>query len=182
MKKKVIIIAIIVFLLQLIFVMNVFASDYMWSYFPDIPSEFSNYEYRVIVYDPPYGDYKLFVSNEPFCATSSHIFTDGYIKGKYCYIDDIEWSSHTYTTQKSYPYHDILLSTHDIYTDRSLTDVFFSATREMSTIQKTLTQHPPHTQMSPLIRGISPFLIGLLIALVGFSKALQFLFKTLRKA
>ena len=45
-----------------------------------------------------------------------------------------------------------------------------------------LTQVDPLTQMTPLIRGISPFLIGLLIALVGFWKAWQFLFKTLRKA
>lgn len=76
---------------------------------------------------------------------------------------------------------EILQSSHDIYTDSSLTSVFFSATRK-TPMQETLTQHPPLTLMNPLIRGISPYLIGLLIVLAGFLKGLQLLFKTLRKA
>ena len=93
---------------------------------------------------------------------------------------DTEWEfrwetdkirSEKINTENTYYKYEIIRSNFTIYYINGET-VFFSV----------LTQVDPLTQMTPLIRGISPFLIGLLIALVGFWKAWQFLFKTLRKA
>ncbi len=94
------------------------------------------------------------------------------------WLPDIqEWGESKYTER--FQFNSILQSNANIYTDFDKTSVFFSPP---ITLSRVLDQHPPLTLMSPLIRGISPFLIGLLIALVGFWKAWQFLSRTLRKA
>ena len=77
----------------------------------------------------------------------------------------------------------ILYANHDIVNISNDT-VFFSKTLPVSQkdLKEVLEENPPLTLMTPLIRGIIPFLIGLLIASVAFWKGWQFLFKTLRKA
>ena len=114
--KKIFIILMMLMVLM-VFNINVYASDYKWSDFPNIPSQFSNDIYRVILYDPPYGDYKLFVSDEPFYNVNElrYICSDGFQRGKYYYMGYDDWSEYTYDTQQPYGYTDILLSTHDIY-------------------------------------------------------------------
>jgi hypothetical protein len=98
----------------------------------------------------------------------------------YKWLPDIqEWGEQE--KRDNYLFGQILQSNVDIYSDKDKTSVFFSL-ETLSPLRRVLTQHPPLTLMTPLMRGIIPYLIGLLIALVGFWKAWQFLFKTLRKA
>ena len=77
----------------------------------------------------------------------------------------------------------LLYANHDIINDFNGT-VFFSKTLPVSQkdMKEVLKENPPLSLMSPLIRGIIPYLIGLVIASVGFWKAWQFLSKTLQKA
>ena len=88
-----------------------------------------------------------------------------------------EWGQ---TENREFYFKEILQSNVNIYSDAYKTSVFFSPPKLI--LPPVLTQHQPLTLMTPQIRGISPFLIGLLVALVAFWKACQFLFKTLRKA
>lgn len=97
------------------------------------------------------------------------------------WLPDIqEWGESNYT--KFFEFNSILQSNANIYTDYDKTDVFFSPPPPPITLSRVLSQQPPLTLMTPLIRGISPYLIGLVIASVGFWKGWQFLSKTLRKA
>ena len=183
-NKNKIIVSIIIMLMMLI-IMSV--SSLAWVGYPNTPSSElfdESYIYQVI-YDHGSDVIYLAVSQTPFyiyqdrwnnyrIRTSSDIYTIKYENGNWDYWRNLGTGQHPGITE-------ILESTHDVYTDSTLQDVFFSATRIIPTLE-TLTKHPPLTLMTPLIRGIIPFLIGLLIASVGFWKAWQFLFKTLRKA
>ncbi|NMD38392.1 MAG: hypothetical protein GYA87_06925 [Christensenellaceae bacterium] len=180
----------IISILMLLVIIVIMALPAMaWDGYPDTPiysdKYDSSYIYQAIIYDSG-SSYKtmLVVSQTPFylianpystrIRSSSKLYVLKYDNGNWLY-----WMSPGST--QGIAFEDILQSTHDIYTDSSLTSVFFSATRK-TPMQETLTQHPPLTLMTPLIRGISPYLIGLLIVLAGFLKGLQLLFKTLHKA
>ena len=178
-SQKTIVAIIIIILLSII--MSV--SSLAWEGYPNTPisDKYDNsYIYQVIF---KWGNnIWMVVSQNPFyrsytyndkLETGSTVHLIKYVNGNW------EYYSNLGTVGKAYD--EILQSTHDIYTNSTKSNVFFSATR-LTTIQKTLIQHPPLSLMNPLIRGITPFLIGLVIALVAFWKAWKFLFKTLRKA
>lgn len=129
----------------------------------------------------------LVVSQTPFyrndnqygmrIRTSSNIYMIQYVSGNWEHWGSDDGIGST----QGVAFDEILQSTHDIYMDSSLTNVFFSATRK-TPMQETLTQHPPLILMSPQIVGLIPYLIGLLIVSAAFLKGLQLLFRTLRKA
>lgn len=157
-----------------------------WEGYPNTPyNELydDSYIYQVISINT--GKPCLSVSDTPFYMytlpygkridTSSGIHSYFYDNGNWEY-----WDHHTQGQQ----FTQIFESTHDIYTNSSLTEVFFSATlpMPMPPIQETLTQHPPLTLMKSRLVGLIPLLIGLLIVSVGFYKGLSALSKALRQA
>ena len=176
---------ILAIILVMLMYITMSVSSLAWDGYPDTPisDKYDNsYKYQVIFIHG--GTIWMKISQNPFYYTkdrwnnkrigsSSTQHRLEYVNGNWEYWGNVG-------TQEA-GFNKILESTHDIYTDSSLTDVFFSATRIIPTLE-TLTKHPPLTLMSHQLRGIIPFLIGLLIALVAFWKAWQFLFKTLRKA
>ena len=188
-QKNKIIVSIIIILMMLI-IMNVSSLAFEWAPYPECETR-EDYIYKCIIYRPDKEGFTQKSTIHLLATEGPMYYKDGVIRTANKSIDYYAWYEYTgwgnwmntMSLQVGQWHEDskILYSNHDIYTDSTLTDVFFSATRQ-TPMQETLTKHPPLTLMSPLIRGISPFLIGLLIALVGFSKALQFLFKTLRKA
>lgn len=160
-----------------------------WDAYPDTPSNErydDSYIYQAITI---YSDkIWLSVSDTPFywdydaqyrkCLDASgDIYLYQYVDGNWAY-------SRAYKDTHGQRFNNILESTHDIYTNSTLTDVFFSATlpMPMPPIQETLTQHPPLTLMKSRLVGLIPLLIGLLIVSVGFYKGLSVLFKALRRA
>jgi len=177
----------ILLILMIIAIIGIMALPAMaWDGYPETPlsNEYdSSFIYQVILSKG--NNTMLVVSQTKFykegdmlsedrIRTSSTIHVLNYINEDWVYSGSLVSSQGVY-------FDEIIQSTHNIYMDETLTSVFFSATRK-TPMQKALTQRPPLSLMSPLIRGISPFLIGLLIALVAFLKGLQLLFKTLRKA
>ena len=91
---------------------------------------------------------------------------------EWIFISEVEEVGNLYNETEEYIY-EIVRSNYTIYYIDEET-VFFSI------LSSTLNQHPPLYLMSPQIRGISPFLIGSLVVLVGFWKGFQFLYKTLQ--
>ena len=160
-----------------------------WEGYPPTPISDkydSSYIYQAIVtsYHVQEGEkIRMVLSQTPFyyyykngtrIRSSSTIYYIEYENGNWGHVGNVG-------STQGFGFIDILQSTHDIYTDSSLTDVFFSATRK-TPMQETLTQYPPLSLMKPLISGISPFLIGMIIFGITIWKALSFIIKTLRGA
>jgi hypothetical protein len=151
-----------------------------WDGYPDTPIISDKYDesyiYQVIVCDSGWTScpIRMYLSRTPFYVQYSSIKSSSTIH--HLKYEDGVWK---YYGIGSSAFTEILQSSHDIYTDSSLTSVFFSAP---ITLTRVLDQHPPLTLMTPQIVGMIPYLIGLLIASVAFLKGLQFLFRTLRKA
>mgnify|MGYP001076153743 CR=1 FL=1 len=184
------IVAIILIMLMSI-TLSVSSLAFEWATYPERETR-ETYTYKCIIYRPDKEGFTqkstihLLATQGPMYYKNGTIYSSsGKSVDYYPWYEDTGWGNwmNTMSLQVGKWHEDsrILYSNHDIYSDSTLTDVFFSATR-LTPIQKTLTQHPPLTLMSHQIVGIIPYLIGLLIALVAFWKAWQFLFKTLRKA
>ncbi|HTO14157.1 MAG TPA: hypothetical protein VLZ83_00165, partial [Edaphocola sp.] len=126
-------------------------SSLAWDGYPNTPPNSERYDdsyiYQVIYTSVSKSWLKL--SQVPFykskdqwgnlrigSGTAQH--TLEYVDGNWEYWGD--------TGSQAGGFDDILQSTHDIYMDSSLTDVFFSVIRQ-TPMQETLTQHPPLTLM-----------------------------------
>ncbi len=180
-NKNKIIVSIIIMLIMLI-IMSV--SSLAWFGYPNTPISYKyddTFIYQVIYFGN--GLTRLGVSDTPFYRIFNSWGNEGINSSSVIYLFDYvsgNWEYLGYYTNGIWP-KSIYQSTHDIYTDSSLTDVFFSVPRQ-TPMQKTLTQHPPLTLMKSRLAGLIPLLIGLLIVSVGFYKGLSVLFKTLQQA
>ncbi len=169
----------IIIMLMMLVIMSV--SSLAWEDFPDTPdSEEYNYEeyiYQLIYDRGTYGPI-LLVSETPFYIQTGDCVKSSTGAYQYQYRDG-NWN---YVTKRTMgmTFDEILQSTHDIYMDDTLTEVFFSPPK-VTTLVQVLNQRPPLSLMSPQIVGLLPYLIGLMIALAAFWKGWQFLSRTLRK-
>jgi hypothetical protein len=158
-----------------------------WDGYPDTPIISNKYDesyiYQVIIKRTSTYNYEinLLLSKTPIYIDESD---DDYLKNASGDLYFLRYQNGNWVYGggvSGLRYFEILQSSHDIYTDSSLTSVFFSASPK-TPMQEVLTQHPPLTLMTPQRVGMITYLIGLLIASVAFLKGLQLLFKTLRKA
>ena len=185
-SKKLVFVILFIFIITLILNLGVYATTV-----PE-PNEPYTYPYWII-YEDQYGGLKMIESKYPIKVGLKNGNLDNWrISGP-----RFGWRVESWTIYNSVPTDlgepnysvtnadgsTILYANHDIVNISNDT-VFFSKTLPVShkDLKEVLEENPPLGLMSPLIRGISPFLIGLLIVLVAFWKAWQFLFKTLRKA
>ena len=185
-SKKLIFVILLIFIITLILNLGVYATSV------PRPSEPYTYPYWII-FESASGYLSMCESRYPIKVSLKSGKLDSFHRAGpafFWYVDNWNIYNSIYTDNGGNDYKEcnatgdtILYANHDILNYYNDT-VFFSKTLPVyhKDLKEVLEENPPLTLMSPLIRGISPFLIGLLIALVAFWKAWQFLFKTLRKA
>lgn len=125
---------------------------------------------------------KLYIDNGTFCTSPScYLFAYfKYVNNSWNYIghNDISFSNNIINNAS------FLSSTSNIYTDSSLTDVFFQSAP--LGITKTLVEETEKVQIAEQLRtmvvGFLKYLIALVISVIAFWKGWQFLLTQLKRS